>query len=368
MVYYIVAFLLTLLLCKRFGVSHITNRGVKVALFPRIKTALIVLMPLILLALFRWNVGADSVYGSSYWEAYHQSKDGLNARDFAPGFYWFMRFFAELETPFFWFLFAHGVFFFAAVSLAIYKGSAWGTWSIALFFLLTVYFDSYSSLRQSLAEAICLIGWALMGTEQKSLKKDITILTLFFVSTLFHSTGWLNIPIYLLCKLHFKSRTDVLIFALAAVAMTPILQKMIPAAMNALSTNEAYKTLGLARTNIAVTGMFFLIVWMFYDEVDSCNENGYMYVNQALYIFILILNSGAMYLPYRVYDMLKIGYIFIIPQVLASISDWKSRFFVQLGFAGVCIATFAIFITLPGSPYANYQSALPDFWNIINLP
>ena len=75
-----------------------------------------------------------------------------------------------------------------------------------------------------------------------------------------------------------------------------------------------------------------------------------------------------MYLPYRVYDMLKIGYIFIIPQVLASISDWKSRFFVQLGFAGVCIATFAIFITLPGSPYANYQSALPDFWNIINLP
>lgn len=135
-----------------------------------------------------------------------------------------------------------------------------------------------------------------------------------------------------------------------------------------MSTNEAYKTLGLARINIAVTGLFFFIAWMFYDEIDSYNTSGYMYVNQALFIFILILNSGAMYLPYRVYDMLKIGYIFIIPQVLASISDWKSRFFVQLGFAGVCIATFLIFITLPGSPYANYQSALPDFWNIINLP
>jgi hypothetical protein len=150
--------------------------------------------------------------------------------------------------------------------------------------------------------------------------------------------------------------------------MTPILQKIIPEVMNALSTNEAYKTLGLARTNIVVTGVFFFIVWMFYDEVDSYNENGYMYVNQALCIFILILNSGAMYLPYRVYDMLKIGYVFIIPQVLASISDGKNRFFVQLAFSGVCIATFAIFITLPGSPYANYQSALPDFWNIINLP
>ena len=368
MVYYAIAFLLTLLLCKWQGTPQVTNRGVRVNTFLQMKAAVVVLLPLAFLALFRWNVGADSVYGSSYWEAYHQSVEGQNVREFAPGFYWFMRVFAELEIPFFWFLFAHGVLFFAAVSYAIYKGSAWGTWSVVLFFLLTVYFDSYSSLRQSLAEAICLVGWALMGSERNSVKKDVSILGLFLLSALFHSTGWLNIPIYLLCKLRFRRRVDVLIFAIIAVAMTPVLQKVIPVVMNALSSNDHYTVLGLARINIAVTGLFFFIAWLFYDEIDQANANGYMYVNQAMYIFILILNSGAMYLPYRVYDMLKIGYIFIIPQVLGSVSDARNRFLIQTAFAGVCIATFYNFTIQPGNPYINYQSAFSDWWNIISLP
>ena len=368
MVYYAIAIALTMLLCKWQATPHITNRGVSVDAFLRIKPVVIAILPLILLALFRWNVGADSVYGQSYTIAYHAAANGMNQSNFEEGFYWFMRLFAELEIPFFWFLFAHGIVFFAFVSYAIHRGSVWGTWSVVLFFLLTVYFDSYSSLRQSLAEAICLVGWALMGSEKNSLKKDITILALFLASTLFHSTGWLNIPIYLLCKLRFRRRVDVLIFALIAVAMTPLLQRIIPVVMNALSSNDNYTTLGLARINIAVTSLFFFITWLFYDEIDRASANGYMYVNQALYIFILILNSGAMYLPYRVYDMLKIGYIFIIPQVLRNIADGRNRFLVQIGFAGVCLATFANFITQPGNPYINYQSAFSDFWTIINLP
>lgn len=368
MIYYAIAFALTMLLCRWQGTPHITNSGVSVNGFSQVKKTVVVMLPLILLALFRWNVGADSVYGQSYWEAYHHSADGLNPRNIEPGFYWFMRFFAELEVPFFWFLFAHGVFFFSLVCYAIYKGSGWGTWSVALFFLLTVYFDSYSSLRQSLAEAICLVGWALMGSERNSLKKDVSIVALFLFSTLFHSTGWLNIPIYLLCKLRFRRRADVLIFALVAVMMTPVLQKIIPIVMKALSSNDAYTTLGLARINIAVTGLFFFITWLFYDEMERSNANGYMYVNQALFIFILILNSGAMYLPYRVYDMLKIGYVFIIPQVLGSITSNKNRFLIQIAFAGVCIATFANFVMQPGNPYVQYQSSLSDFWNIVNLP
>lgn len=368
MVYYAIAFALTMLLCRWQGTSYITNRGVRVNSFSQLKKAIVAMLPLILLALFRWNVGVDSVYGSSYWEAYHAAADGINKRDLEIGFYWFMRLFAELKIPFFWFLFAHGVAFFALTSYAIHKGSAWGIWSVVVFFLLTVYFDSYSSLRQSLAESICLIGWALMGTERSSLKKDISILLLFFVSTLFHSTGWLNIPIYLLCKLRFKRRGDVLIFAVVAVAMTPFLQKIIPIVMDALSTNEAYTTRGLARINIAVSGLFFALAWLFYDEIDAGSANGYMYVNQALYIFILILNSGAMYLPFRVYDMLRIGYVFIIPQVLRNIVDSKSRFLTELVFAFVALAVFVNFITLPGSPYINYQSVFSDWWNIINLP
>lgn len=367
MIYYATAFALTLLLCKLHAVPRIVSGGVKVNTFPKVKTVLTVLLPLIFLALFRWNVGADSVYGSSYWEAYHLSADGLNPREFAPGFFWFMRFFAELKAPFFWFLFFHGVLFFTVSAYAIQKGSVWGTWSVALFFLLTVYFDSYSSLRQSIAEAICLIGWAKMGTDRNGRKKDLSILAIFLISGLFHATGFMNIPVYLLCRLRFKRRIDVLLFAMIAVAATPVLQRVIPIVMNALSNNEFYTTMGLAKINIGVSGLFFVLAWLFYDEISARNPNGYMYVNQSLCIFILILNSGAMYLPYRVYDMLRIGYIFIIPYVIRSISNRRSRFLVKLAYLLVCVATFTNFITQPGNPYRNYQSALSDWWYIINL-
>lgn len=368
MIYYAIAFALTLVLCKMQAVPRVAAGGVRVNTFPKVRNALWAMLPLIFLALFRWNVGADSVYGSSYWEAFHLSAEGLNPREFAPGFFWFMRFFAELEIPFFWFLFFHGVLFFTVSAYAIQKSSVWGTWSVALFFLLTVYFDSYSSLRQSLAEAFCLIGWAKMGTDRNGWKKDLSILSIFLISGLFHSTGWMNIPVYLLCKLRFRRRIDVLLFAIIAVAATPVLQRVIPIVMDALSNNEAYTTRGLARINIAVSGLFFALSWLFYDEITVRNPNGHMYVNQALYIFILILNSGAMYLPYRVYDMLRIGYIFIIPYVIRSISDTRSRFLVKLAYLMVCVATFANFLTQPGNPYLNYQSAFSDWWNIINLP
>lgn len=368
MIYYAIAFVLTMILSFRVVQPQYSVRGVRTNVFPKLKMAWTALLPLTLLALFRWNVGADSVYGSSYWAAYHDSADGVNKRGFEQAFYWFMRIFAELEIPFFWFLFAHGLAFFIIIAYALYKGSKWGTWSVAIFFLLTVYFDAYSSLRQSLAEAICLVGWAKMGTDREGWKKDISIIALFLLAALFHRTGLLNIPIYLLCKLRFRGQADVLIFAIAAVAMTPVLQKVIPIVMRALSANQRYTTLGLARINIAVTALFFFISWLFYNEVINNSRYGYMYVNQALVIFIIILNSGAMFLPYRVFDMLKIGYVLIIPQVLGSIREDRNRFLVQAAFAVVCVAAFVNFAIQPNNIYMNYRTAFSDWWNIINLP
>ena len=65
---------------------------------------------------------------------------------------------------------------------------------------------------------------------------------------------------------------------------------------------------------------------------------------------------------------LKIGYIFIVPTVIGSISEGRNRFLIQGAFAGVCIATFINFALQPGNPYINYQSAFSDWLNIISLP
>lgn len=59
MIYYASAFSLTLLLCKLLAVPRIASGGIKVNTFPKVQTVLTVMLPLIFLALFRWNVGAD---------------------------------------------------------------------------------------------------------------------------------------------------------------------------------------------------------------------------------------------------------------------------------------------------------------------
>ena len=367
MVYYAIAIALTMILSARLATLQYSAYGTKLRTFQRVKTVWIVLLPLIFLALFRWNVGSDSAYESSYWISYHYSADGINDRNFEPAFYWFMKVFAELEVPYFWFLFSHGLFFFSCVCYAMHRGTVSANWSIAVFFALTIYFDAYSSLRQSLAEAISLIGWAIMESEQLNKKKDMKILGLFFVSGFFHKMGWLNIPIYLVCKLHFRDSKNILIFAGIAVACTPFLQKILPVVMNVFA--DGYETIGVARINLAVTGVLFLISWMFSHEICQSSPCGYMYVNQALCIFVLMLNSGALFLPYRVYDMIKIGYIFIIPRIVSSITDHRYRFLVKLFIGLMLIALFLNYATHEANAvYRDYRTIFSDFWRIINLP
>ena len=65
MIYYTTAFALTLLLCKLLAAPRVAVGGVRVNTFPKVRTVLLAMLPLIFLALFRWNVGADSVYGHS---------------------------------------------------------------------------------------------------------------------------------------------------------------------------------------------------------------------------------------------------------------------------------------------------------------
>lgn len=367
MVYYAIAIALTMILSARLATTQHSAYGIKLHTFPRVKTVWFVLLPLIFLALFRWNVGADSVYKSSYWISYHNSVDGINDRNFEPAFYWFMKVLAEFEVPYFWFLFAHGLFFFSCICYAIHRGTVSANWSIAVFFALTVYFDSYSSLRQSLAEAISLIGWALMGCEKAGKRQDFKILFLFFISGFFHKMGWLNIPVYLICKLRFQDNKNILIFALIAVACTPLLQKILPVVMEVFS--DGYQTMGVARINLVVTFVMFLFSWLYADEICQASPNGYMYINQALCIFILILNSGALYLPFRVYDMLKIGYIFIIPRIVTNITDHRYRFLVKLFIGVMLIALFMNYATHEANTYyMEYETIFPDFWRIIKLP
>lgn len=366
MSYYLPAMLVTMVLCWVHTISVPLKNGAEAKCFFTWKTAFFALLPLTFLAVFRWNVGIDSLYEGSYWEAYQIADSGINSRGFEWGFFQLMRLFSFLKIPFYWFLFVLALLFMLCVSTAISKGSIWPTCSVLIFFLLAVYFDCYSSLRQSLAEAICLIAWAKMGYDSPSRRKDKQILLLFFIAGFFHQIAWMNIPIYLICKIHL-SRNGLLKFLLTATLLSPVLRIFLRLAMKFFA-NDGYSLQGVARINAIMTGAITVICWYFYDEISALDENAYLYVNQALCIFILILNSGAMFLPFRVFDMLKIGYIFIIPYLLRGIRNSRVRLCVELGILLIFSAWFYNYFFIQDCFAADYQTVFQDWDRIIHLP
>lgn len=363
---YSTAVALTLILCMKFSTTYPMLDYTHARRFKNFRTAFLVLLPLTFMAAFRWDVGVDSLYYGSYWKAYHAAAEGDNYREFEFLFFWFMRIFATLKVPYFWFLFAHSLIFMGCVSYAMYKGSIWTAWSVLTFFLLFVYFDCYSSLRQSLAEGICMIAWAKMGSEKSSLKREIQIILLFLVASLFHSIALINLPIYLICTIRMP-RNNYILFLVLAILATPFLQVLLRNLM-VLIAGDDYDFKGLALINAVMSGFICLLCWVFYTPILNLNKNAHVYLNFAACIFVLILNSGAMFLPFRVFDMLKIGYVFIVPYILRSLSNrWNKVFMTSLLALIFGIWFFNAFF-LQNSSAVNYQSALTNFSAISRLP
>ena len=194
----------------------------------------------------------------------------------------------------------------------------------------------------------------------------VGIFLIFLAASLLHSIALMNIPIYLLCCVRF-SRSTLLKVIIAAIILSPLIQVVLRFCMTLMAGNE-YTYRGVARINAIMSGVLAIICWYFYDEISAVDENSYMYVNQAVGIFVLIMNSGAMYLPFRVFDMLKVGYVFIVPCLLRSIQSKQTRFFVGLAVLATFGAWFINFFFIQDCFAANYQTAFSDWSRIITLP
>ena len=365
MVYYAVAMAVTLLLSRCNTTLYPLNDSVNARGFRNGRIAFLVLLPLTLISILRWDVGVDTLYGYTYWDSYQHAANLNNVRDFEIGFFLFSAILSKLGISFWGYLAINALVFMSCVSYAISRGSVSTTWSILVFFLLFVFFDSFNTLRQTLAESISMIAWAIMGHEQNSLKKDIKILAIFVLASTFHVLALINIPIYLICKWRFN-RHNLLRFAAVAVLATPVLQLALSAIMQLVAGDE-YTFIGFALINAVMSGVFFLLCWYFYDNICALGTNAYTYVNLALCIFIVILNSGALFLPFRVFDMLKVAYLFIIPYLLRSLVKPGVRVCVQCIILAILAAWFINAFFFQDSVYVPYQTIFDNLFAIVFL-
>lgn len=328
--------------------------------------AFLLLLPLTFLIVFRWNVGYDSAYGQSYTIAYHEAARGINSRNFEPGFYWLARVFASIGVPFFWFLFAQALFFMICVTYGINKGSVAPVVSILIFFFVQVYFDAYSALRQAIAEGLGIVVFAKLGSERQTKERDLICLLLIALATLFHLISMIYFGIFLLGRMRFNKKTYISIAVVGTIAY-PIIQVILRYLMQ-LITGGRYSYSGFAFSYAVLAGVILLVCIINYDIIIEMNHQAYFYANVALINFILMLNSNALMLPFRVFDAIKIGYIFIVPYIFKSCRKPIDKIVYQLIVMGLLGLWFYNSFYMNDNVMTNYQSVFPVWSTATTLP
>lgn len=354
MVVYACTMIATLLITTIVRKKNTACNYTYITSFGSYKSAFFAMLPLTALAISRWNVGVDSVYGGTYWNAYRHSMYGDNILGFEPLFFSFMKICAKINMSFWLFLAIHAIIFMCCSVYAIKRGSVSTYTSILLFFSLFVYFDSYSSLRQSLSEALCMILISIMLTEDESKKKDVIACLLLALACGFHSISIIYIPIYFLCKMKF-SRKGILVTSGVAIAAYPILQKLFSMIMRFFFA-EKYSFIGVAQYNLLLSFMVFAVCAFYYYDICLASKFGYKIVILSLIIFVVMLNSGALLLPYRCFDCLKICYVFIVPMIVKSIKNGKHRFVVAVLFTFIFGYWFVNAFFIQKNAYFEYKS------------
>lgn len=326
----------------------------------------VILLPLTFLILFRWNVGHDSRYGQSYSTAYAASAQGLNTHGFEPGFYWLCSVFSKLAVPFFWFLFFLGAVFMLCVAYGISKASISPVLSVVTFVLMMVYFDAYAALRQAVVEGIAIVVFANVFTRPRTLKRDIICIAVLLISSLFHTIAIVYIVFYIVCCIHIERKT-LIALCITFVLLFPVTQIIFRTVMSA-AVGSAYTFAGFASSYAIFTLVILILCINNYDTICKMSPNGSAIINYALLTFVFMFNSGALMLPFRFFDALKIGYIFIVPYIIRSTEKKEERvLFYLLIFALMGIWFFNAFY-INESVFAQYQFVFPEWSTATKLP
>lgn len=329
-------------------------------------SSFIILLPFTFLILFRWDVGADSLYGASYSTSYIAAADGLDLHGFEPGYFLLSSLFSKLSVPFFWFLFFLGLAFMLCVAYGINRASVSPFLSVAVFLFLMVYFDAYSALRQGIVEGIAIVVFANVFTQPRTRKRDIKCIIALLFASLFHSIALIYLVVYFVCCIHIERKT-LIIIGVSLVLLFPLTQLVLRTIMNA-TVGDQYTFAGFASSYAIFTLAILVMCINNHDTICAMFPNGYAAINYAFITFVFMFNSGALMLPFRVFDALKIGYIFIVPYVIRSTKKTEERvLFYFIIFALLGIWFYNAFY-LQESAFAKYQFVFPEWSTATRLP
>ena len=280
--------------------------------------------PLFLVALLRWNVGVDVVYGTGYYyKAYEAIKaSGSNIFNYEPGFYLLMRLCSSLGFNLYMFYCLITILFFFLFTKFIANNSKNIVIASILFVLSDLYLFTFSTLRQSLGIAFALYPMSLV-LKKKYFYKNWKWWVSSIVAYSMHGTILYLFIIVILSRIKIKRSFLILLTAIFCIT-SPLLSSAIGTLVSHMPYFNKYFGSNMYINSFAITyfaiALIMLIISLLnYKNLINSDENNYTLINICAFTTILMANSKMLIMPYRIFPLFVPIYILVASNILATI-------------------------------------------------
>ena len=275
-------------------------------------------------------VGADT---SGYIRNFHSMRRipfftaiGEKTGRFESGYKFFTRFvgiFTDNEVIFFC---VCAAIFAICLWKYINKNSKNKFMSIMLYFTVTGFQFQLSGIRQSLALAVILLSFEYIKE-----RKVIKFLILSCIASLFHTSALAIIPMYFTAyiKINFKNFLLYLIGVISAIIYANPLIKLF---LNFGDYNRYIDEAGADGGAIFVVLMYIITIiaaYIYQEPYKKQNKHAKFFFNMTFVSLVIYILRYFMVLVERVSYYYQFAFIVLLPNVIESIPDKKTRNFIR---------------------------------------
>lgn len=232
-----------------------------------------------------FTVGTDlASYIPSYFRIGVEDFYDFTYLNYEPGYVILNKILYQMGVDERGFLIAIAAFVQIPIFYTLYRYSEWPILSILWYFTFGNFIFTFSGLRQSIAMAICFLGYKFI----KNKKFMHYFLVILFAST-FHSSAWFCLVLYPIYFVKLDRRK--IFIALGMLAMVYMLRSSIFAFLGRLYYEESISSMDTgAFTMFAVYVLMFIL--SFYKKKE---ETEYMGLRNILLILAMIYSFASMH-------------------------------------------------------------------------
>ncbi|MBR6666262.1 MAG: EpsG family protein [Lachnospiraceae bacterium] len=272
---------------------------------------LLSVLPFLVVSAIRYRVGTDWYIYDRYFHAIHEGTNSFREPLF------------NLLNRIIYLFTDNSQFLFIAVAIitlgftftAIYQQSRYIPFSIILYFLSTIYFNSLNQMRQAIAMSIFLYASRYIW-DRKCKKYMLWIL----VAMCFHVSALIYVPVYFLYGWRAEIKKHIVLFGVIIVSM-PVLKVVIVAVLK-LTPYAWYFDSAYSENDFLLAGFiisFLLLVFMeYYNYVGNVDDDKTVHfmVNMQWLCLVSLLCTAFIPQVSRISSALEIISILAIPRMI----------------------------------------------------